>query len=390
MEIKNNNKGKNMILKFGAKNFFSFNEGVEISLKLGANCPENISKGRLVSNLLCVKGANGSGKSNLLKIISFLKTFCCDSFNIKPDQVIRIYSFFNNEVPIELFCEFKVSGIQYRYELSLTKKKVVYEKLSRKVKRFTPLFIRKNNKLTFCINEFNDFKTIKMRNNVSLISSAHQYELDVINPVYKFFSTIKANVAWSGPIEFSVDYKKISKYYKENPQVFKSVRDFIKGCDLGISNIKIHSLKDENGEKYYFPLFEHDAKAKNTYLSFLDQSLGTKTLYRSLPYYIVALFNGGVLVMDEFDTDFHPHLLSKIVGLFDDEKLNKKNAQVIFSTHNTDILDYMGKYRTVFINKESSESYAYRLDEIPGDIIRNDRLITPVYNSGKIGGVPKI
>lgn len=390
MEIINNNKGKNMILKFGAKNFFSFNEGVEISLKLGANCPENISKGKPVSNLLCVKGANGSGKSNLLKVVSFLKTFCCDSFIIKPDETIFIYSFFNNESPIELFCDFESSGIQYRYEVSLTDEKVFYEKLSRKVKRFTPIFIRKNNELTFCINEFNELYTIKMRNNVSLISSAHQYELNVIRPIYSFFNDIRANVTWSGPFEFSVDYKKISKYYKENPKVFKSVRDFIKECDLGISNIIIHSLKDENGEKYYFPLFEHDAKVKNNQLSFLNQSLGTKTLYRSLPYYIVALLNGGVLVMDEFDTDFHPHLLSKVVSLFDNKKINIKNAQVIFSTHNTDILDYMGKYRTVFINKESSESYGYRLDEIPGDIIRNDRLIAPVYNSGKIGGVPKI
>ena len=94
--------------------------------------------------------------------------------------------------------------------------------------------------------------------------------------------------------------------------------------------------------------------------------------------------------MDEFDTDFHPAILPKIVSLFDNEKFNLRNSQMIFSTHNTDILEYMGKYRTVIINKESSESYGYRLDEIPGDIIRNDRLIAPVYRSGKIGGVPKL
>ena len=94
--------------------------------------------------------------------------------------------------------------------------------------------------------------------------------------------------------------------------------------------------------------------------------------------------------MDEFDTDFHPHMLKKIVSYFDDEKLNVHNAQMLFSTHNTNILEYLGKYRTVLINKESSESYGYRLDEIPGDIIRNDRPIAPVYNSGKIGGVPRL
>ena len=94
--------------------------------------------------------------------------------------------------------------------------------------------------------------------------------------------------------------------------------------------------------------------------------------------------------MDEFDIAFHPHILPTIVNYFDNEEVNIKNAQMLFSTHNTDILEYMGKYRTVLVNKESSESYVYRLDEIPGDIIRNDRPIAPVYNSGRIGGVPKI
>ncbi|HBN27142.1 MAG TPA: hypothetical protein DD405_06715 [Desulfobacteraceae bacterium] len=45
----------------------------------------------------------------------------------------------------------------------------------------------------------------------------------------------------------------------------------------------------------------------------------------------------------------------------------------------------MKKYKTVLINKESSESYGYRLDKIPYDIIRNGRPIVPAYNSGKSG-----
>ncbi|MCK5695764.1 MAG: ATP-binding protein [Desulfobacula sp.] len=290
----------------------------------------------------------------------------------------------------ELFCDFEFKGIQYRYEVTLTDKKIKFEKISRKRKRLTPIFTRKNNKITQYIGEFEELTKIKQRSNVSVISAAHQYEIAAISPIYEFFDNMRANVSWSGPVPFSADYKIISKFYKDHPNFFSEARQFIKECDFGISDIKIHKLKDEKGETYYFPLFKHDTNVKNNNLGFHYQSLGTKTLYRSLPYYLAALNYGGVLVMDEFDTDFHPHLLSKIVGLFDDKRSNKKDAQIIFSTHNTDILEYMGKYRTVLVNKEDSESYAYRLDEIPGDIIRNDRLIAPVYNSGKIGGVPRI
>ena len=46
--------------------------------------------------------------------------------------------------------------------------------------------------------------------------------------------------------------------------------------------------------------------------------------------------------------------------------------------------------QNIEVNKEKNESYLYRLDEIDGDIIRNDRPLSPVYKAGKIGGVPKL
>lgn len=379
-----------MILKYGARNFCCFKEGIEISLELGNKCPETISRGNSVSNLLCVKGPNGSGKTNALKILAFLKYFCCDSFNNKPEDRMNIDSFFFNDDPIDLLCDFVFNDTQYHYELSLTSSEVISERLSRKVGRLSPVFVREGNKLTYCIKEFADLRKVKLRTNASLISSAHQYEITRLLPVYHFFGSFIVNVASSGRIDFSSDYRQISKYYKNNPKVLKATVKIIKEFNLGISDISIRRLKQEDDVEYYFPIFEHDAKAKNSTLTYYSQSLGTQTLFRTMPYYLFALNTGGILVMDEFDTDFHPHMLKKIVSYFDDEKSNVKNAQMLFSTHNTDILEYMGKYRTVFVNKESSESYAYRLDEIPGDIIRNDRLIAPVYNSGKIGGVPRI
>jgi len=379
-----------MLLKYGARNFFCFKEGIEISLELGAKCPKSISRGNSVSNLICIKGANGSGKTNALKILSFLKSFCCDSFNSKPEDEISIDSFFFNDDPIDIFCEFIFNNTQYRYELSLTTKKVISEKLLRKVKRLSPVFVRESNKLVYCIKELSDLNNVKQRTNASLISSAHQYEIRGLFPIYQFFRSFTVNVASSGRIDFSLDYKEISKYYYDNPGIFKTAIEIIQECDLGISDIKIREFKDDDENIYYFPIFLHDTKSKRNFLIYQSQSLGTQTLFRTIPYYVYVLNYGGILVMDEFDTDFHPHMLSKIVSYFDNAEINVKNAQMLFSTHNTDILEYMGKYRTVFVNKELSESYGYRLDEIPGDIIRNDRLIAPVYNSGKIGGVPRI
>ena len=94
--------------------------------------------------------------------------------------------------------------------------------------------------------------------------------------------------------------------------------------------------------------------------------------------------------MDEFDTKLHPDLLPLIVDLFEKEETNPHGAQFLFTSHNLEIMDYLGKYRTILVNKESLESFCYRLDEIPGDIIRNDRAISSLYRDGRLGGVPKL
>lgn len=379
-----------MLLNFGAKNFCCFKEGIEISLELTAKCPETISRGKSVANLLCVKGANGSGKTSALKILAFLKHFCCNSFNNKPEQKILVDSFFMNDDPIDIFCDFVFDNIQYSYELCLNEDKIISEKLLRKVNRLSKVFERKENKVTSCIKEFKELRKVKQRANASFISSARQYEVKSIDPIYNFFKSIISNLAWFGRVDFPLGYREVSKHYKDSTSLFNIALSFLKDCDLGISDIKINKGVDEDGSEYYFPIFVHDTESTRNELTYYNQSLGTRTLFRTLPYYFYTLKYGGTLVMDEFDTDFHPHMLKKLVSLFDNEEANVNNAQIVFSTHNTGILEYLGKYRTVLINKESSESYGYRLDEIPGDIIRNDRLIAPVYNSGKIGGIPRI
>ncbi len=125
-------------------------------------------------------------------------------------------------------------------------------------------------------------------------------------------------------------------------------------------------------------------------MTFYDQSSGVKSLYLQLGRYKTVLDKGGILALDEFDINLHPDLLPMLIDFFEDEKKNINNAQLIFTTHNSEIMDELGKYRVVLVNKTENESFLYRLDEIPGDILRNDRSISSVYNAGKIGGKPKI
>ncbi len=379
-----------MLLKYGARNFASFKEGLIVSFELGNKCPTSISKGKKVTNLLCVKGANGSGKTNALKIISFIADFCCRSFEYKPEDDLEFDSFFFNDDPTDIFCEFATNGAQYYYEAQLTNSRIYSETMFRKRKKSTKIFERKNNQLSYCINEYSELNTVKLRSNASIISTAHQYEIDQISSIYKFFDSIKCNVIRSGRYEMISDEGWISKFYYDYPDVFEFVKKIIRKCDLGISDINIYSRENEKGNETYFPMFTHKANTQNNELHYIFQSSGTKALFKVLMWYKLIIDGGGVLGLDEFDVNFHPDILPVLVELFDNEEINIKDAQLVFTTHNTKIMDQMGKYRTFLINQENSESYGYRLDEIPGDILRNDRSIASVYRTGKIGGVPKV
>ncbi len=379
-----------MVLNFGAKNFFCFHEGIDISFELSQNCPDSISRGKEVANVLCVKGANASGKTNALKILPTIGQFCSRSFALKPDEEIKIETFFNNKKPAEFYLEFDIDRIKYRYELVVTSQKVISEKIFRIIKRETLIIERKENDFIKCIKGYADLKKIKLRSNASLISTAWQYEINSIKMLYHIFDNILSNVNYLGLSEHKLDIFMVSEIYNANNDLFEFIKDIIRSCDLGVMDIKIMNNTNTDGKVFYFPMFYYKVK-QNTYsLSFYNQSSGTRALYLDLILYWYALRSGSVLVMDEFDINFHPLILPKLVELFTSSKSNPQNVQFLFTTHNTEIMDVMGKYRTILVNKDDNESYGYRLDEIPGDMVRNDRSIIPIYNAGKIGGIPRI
>lgn len=364
---------------------------MNISFRLGAGCPESIAKGRDYATVMGIKGANGSGKTHLLRAMSFLGSFCTASFESPPEAEIQIEPFFGSKEPTDFFVEFLLKENElYRYELSVDQSNVLRETLYRTKSRKTKIFERIGNEVVFTISSLQRLGSIKLRKNVSMISMAHQYEFDELKSIYRVFRYILTNVTYSGLRESAVSISKIAGFLEQQPEIFEFVKSFIKECDVGIDDIKILNRTLADGSKEYYPGFFHAVGKKLHPVMSATESSGTKTLFRQLGLYKLILDSGGLLVLDEFDINLHPHILPKLLGLFTEPTTNPKGAQVIFSTHQTDVLELLGRYRTYLVNKVENESFAYRLDEVPSDILRNDRPILPAYNSGKIGGVPRL
>lgn len=379
-----------MLLEFGLRNFFCFKEGVSISFKLDKNCPSEVARGRNFTTAMCVKGANGSGKTHLLKGLSFLGWFCASSFEQKPDAPTGVAPFFQSKKPTELYAEFAIGESTFLYELSVTEREIRRETIYRTVGKRTKIVERKGDEIVFCTNEFDRLKTMNLRRNASIISSAHQYGFSEIGELYAFFSGILTNVTYAGLSEPLTDIDAVSAHLNSDGEFLGFVKSYIENCDGGVSDLKIVSSKKEDGTDQYSPLFIHEVEGKKYSVTRHAESSGTKMLFRRLPLYKIVLDTGGILVLDEFEMHLHPHLLPSLVRLFEDPESNPKDAQLLFTTHDSEIMNYMGRYRTYLVNKEDNISFAYRLDEIPGDLLRNGRPLVPAYNDGKIGGVPRI
>ena len=379
-------KGIIMLLGFGGRNFYSFKEDFDVTLE---------HKNEVLS-VLGIKGANASGKTNVLKALSFLRSFIATSFiDLNPEEGIPFKTFYDNNESIELYIHFEKDGLEYKYEIEFTEKALIKEVLSRKEFRWTTMLIREKQNITECINELNELKTIILnRTNASIISIAHQYGLEELEIFYQFSKMIVTNVNIEGKMtnnEHFLGYRDTSEAYFNDKKLLNAVGTLLNESDTGIAKIEIVELEDKvTKELTYEPLFHHDVDGKVYKLQYFEESNGTQLLYRQLGVYIEALRFGAVVAYDEFDIGLHSDLSLMIIDLFEDKEINKNGAQLIFTSHHSEVIDKLGKYRLVFVNKEDNESYLYRLDEIPGDILRPDRSIMPAYNSHKIGGRPKV
>ena len=370
-----------MLLEFGAYNFASFKEGFEINLRKNKNSLDAYT-------VMGIKGANASGKTNVLKVLSFISTFCTISFNSEPDEKIPFYSFFDNEHETSIYAIFSEDNIEYKYEIDLTKDKVIKESIYRKDKL---IIERIDDKITEnTIGEFKELKAMILRNNVSIISTAKHYGIKSLNVIYMLFRNIQGNVSAFGLMDKILEHKTISMIYHQQPILLEFLKEILLKTDTGISDIEINEvINPETKEKNYYPIFKYNIEGKVKTLSFVEQSSGTKALYSHVILYKITCDLGSVLLLDELDINLHPDLIPILLNFFESEKLNPKNAQLIFTTHNNEIMDRLKKSRIILVNKEDNESYLYKLDET-GEILRNDRSISKVYNTGKLGGKPKI
>ena len=369
-----------MLIQFSVKNFTTFKEKATISLvasnydkttRESDNIFEDTAFNLRILKSAVIYGANASGKSKFMEALMFMKHFVItsskdsqkgDKINIKPFRL----STETEHLPSEFEVIFTFQNEMYRYGFEVDEETIISEWLYHKPKtKEVELFYR----------EFQDFETharnfskgntvIKeglVRDNALLVSVAAQFNDAMSINVIDWFKQLKTISGLN-----KEGYQGFTMSKTESPVLKSKILNLLKAADLGIQDIKlqkldieqlpkdmpkdlkeriIQSIREENADFISDVITFHkkyDANKKNTNETIQfsldeDESSGTRKLFALTGPILDVIENGYTLVVDELDAKLHPNLVCKLVALFNSKEL-KKNAQLIFNTHDTNLL----------------------------------------------------
>ncbi len=395
--------GETMLCQFSFRNFKSYKETTTFDFQ-ATSIPEfsdsllNGAKGDALLPVGVVYGPNGGGKTNLLSALSCListvvnpiyelektreKVIIQQKINAVPfafDEVSR-------EMPTEFEIYFRQGGKEYRYNLSIYEDEVVEESLYWKTiggKRPGMIFDREGSEITLGASiskaGINRLVNPKMP---YLSFLAINYDIPAIAEVQKWFeSCIVRNYA--NPIADRQIMLADDETYRK--RIIRALND----VDIDVIGYRYDK---ENNELYTQRMIE----GKIYELKFSEESDGTKKMIAALPMILLALQEGRLVIIDELDAKLHPKLLRYVISLFDNTNVNKKGAQLLFTSH-----DMTTMKNTVFrrdeiwfaAENEKHESEIYSLYEIRRE--NNERVNKTAaydkqYLEGRYGADPYV
>ena len=398
-KIKESNNKKYMIRKIRFNNFYSFKEEQEISFLAKKKKSYDYFQSKSSDQITKVAGfvgGNASGKTNIMRLFSFLSYFVCrgskGETNLNP--LIATKTFFNNKKQSSFYIEFEDNDTIFFYEFSVKENVVLNESLSikklQKGSRKIVVFSRELNNISKLNNVF--FKDLPkkflIRSDVSFISFLKLlYNIEMINNVFNYFAKIKTNINEKGQVNFVMHQIGILNLYLENSKLKKEMENVVHLFDLGLKSFDIEK-KIQGESSRIFVRGIHATQEENNKLDFSYESKGTQSLFFTLASILSALKDNSVVVIDEFEEGFHPEAFNKFISYFIDENKDG-NAQLLFSSHSLGFMNKLDMQQIYLTEKnEKSESVVYRLSQVKG--IRSDENFLAKYMAGAYGAFPKI
>lgn len=395
-----------MLCQFTVKNYKSIRDEMTFDMQAAA-ISEHEDKVIMDKNgeqflpVSAIYGPNGGGKSNVLEALHTVAAKVLRPLYATGDNEERVFLqkklliepfAFSEEMknePTEFEVFFRTELAEYRYILHVKREIVVYEFLDRvklETGRHSALFER-NTEETILKGVFAKLK-------ISDELSGTLPLLSYLGITYKKNEVVKDVLEW---FEYGIDFLNYGNPIEElrmavsnSEDVKQLMLDMIQEMDLDIVDFRV--VKDENDRIDVYT--KHMVEVYEAELNLFDESSGTKKLFGLMPFIADSLLSGTTLVIDELDAKIHPVLLRHIIMMFNDMNINKKKAQLIFTSHDLSTMnsEVFRRDEIWFVAKGNAQnSQLYSLVEFKnekGESVRKDAKFDKQYLEGKYGADP--
>lgn len=417
-----------MLIDITVKNFRSFKNETVFSMEVDKkDILEDINTVKVRQNkknhkkeLLksaVVIGGNASGKSNFIDILRAFKHYLLvkgkkkfrdDNFKLSKKKE-------NTEIEINILIDDEIYN--YLLIIDFHNKKIVSEKFYIiNERKQEAVYIRENDKImSYDKKIFSNYDTTlqfineNLNEYDSVMTRIIEYKMP--KEIKKFIDYLKEDVIILTNDE--INFSKIGKLFYKTPKIKDDFLNYLKRFGFPMENVNIIKRKLpedvlnvveiikskilksdslEENDVYDLEFIYKNDNGEKYNLSLSEQSSGTKKIISLFIPIYKLLLNGGILVIDELDETLHYKLVYDIIKMFNSIEHNKKNAQIIFSSHNLLLLD-LSLFRRDQIwfvenNKIFEGSSLYSLSDIKG--VRKDDNILRDYLNGFFGGLPNI
>lgn len=395
-----------MLCQFTVKNYKSIRDEMTFDMQAAA-ISEHEDKVIMDKNgeqflpVSAIYGPNGGGKSNVLEALHTVAAKVLRPLYATGDNEERIFlqkrlliepfafsEKMKNE-PTEFEVFFRTELAEYRYILHVKREVVVYECLDRvklETGRRSALFERTVEEITLK----GVFTKLKISDELSETLPLLSY----LGITYKKNEVVKDVLEW---FEYGIDFLNYGNPIEElrmavsnSEDVKQLMLDMIQEMDLDIVDFRV--VEDENNRIDVYT--KHLVEGYEAELNLLEESSGTKKLFGLMPFIADSLLSGTTLVIDELDAKIHPVLLRHLIMMFNDMSINKKKAQLIFTSHDLSTMnsEVFRRDEIWFVAKGNAQnSQLYSLVEFKnekGESVRKDAKFDKQYLEGKYGADP--
>lgn len=397
---------ESMLINFTVGNYRSFKEKKTLSMEATAikELKESVivKDGYKLLPSAVIYGANSSGKSNLLKAISKFRDIVSTSSKLNSTDKLEITPFLLNKDTIKepsyFEIELLVDSTVYTYGFTADDERVHEEWLyEKKGKREVCLFVRTPEGVGVT-DDYPEGKGLeeRTRENGLFLPMVDSFNGEIAKKVIVNITNI---FSVSG-----IDHEfwfRLTNDLCKNEQFQKRIHDFLISMQVGFDNFEIPEDK-EVGKRvkaytlHHFYNNEGQIIGETRFSMKEHESSGTNKLFDLAALVVGHLEFGAPLIIDELDSKLHPLLTQHIISMFNDPETNLKGAQLVFATHDTNLLNIKTFRRDQiwFTEKDKTEATdLYSLVEFKepdGTKIRNDRSFEKDYIRGRYGAIPYI